>query len=48
MEAIKIFFTNLFPIQILENEIIATIVFNLSEIIGEFQEKINNQINTDI
>lgn len=48
MENFKIFFSNLFPSLILENKIVATIVFNLSEILGQFQDKIDNTLNTDI
>lgn len=48
MKSIKIFFTNLFPSIILNNDIIATIVYNLSNVIADFQDKINKQLNTDI
>ena len=43
-----IFFTSLFPSIILENKIIATIVYNLSVRFNETKIKVEQNLNNDI
>jgi len=45
---IEIFFASLFPKIILKNEIIATIVYNISLRLTSIKKKIDNTTNTDI
>lgn len=45
---IEIFFSKLFASKILENEIVATIVYVISKRLTEFKTKMDNILNTDI
>ena len=48
MEKIQIFFAKLFANKILENEVVATVVYVISQKLVEFKTKINNTININI
>lgn len=45
---IGIFFSKLFSSIILENEIVSTILYNVSKQLSQFKTKIDNTLNTDI
>ena len=42
------FFSNLFPKVILKNDIVSTIIYNISLALGAIKDKIDNVTNTDI
>ena len=45
---IETFFTKLFASKILENEIVATVIYIISKKLTEFKIKMDNILNTDI
>jgi hypothetical protein len=45
---IEIFFAKLFPLIILKNEIVGTIVNVIMRQLKEYDQKIKNKLNTDI
>jgi len=45
---VEIFFSKLFPIKILENEIVSTILYRVSQQFSQFKTKMNNILNNDI
>lgn len=45
---LQIFFHNLFPAIILENKIVATIIYNLGIEISNFKDTMDNTLNHDI
>jgi hypothetical protein len=45
---IEIFFSKLFPLIILKNEIVGTIVNVIMRQLKEYDQKIKNKLNTDI
>lgn len=47
-EKIEIYFSKLFSNVILKNKIVSTILYNISQQIKEFDEKIKLTINEDI
>jgi hypothetical protein len=48
MNKIQIFFSKLFAMIILKNEIVATIVYNIMLQITDFDKKMKNKLNKDI
>lgn len=45
---LRVFFSEMFPELVLKNVIVATIVFNLGIIFSDLQDRINQDLNTDI
>lgn len=48
MDKFGIFFSKLFSSIILDNEIVATVLYRISLQLSEFKSKIDNTLNTDI
>jgi hypothetical protein len=48
LEQIQIYFTKLFTSIILKNEIVATIIYNISLQISDFDVKMKQKLNKDI
>lgn len=48
MNKFEVFFSKLFPNIILKNEIVATILYNINNLMVKFKEKIDYKLNTDI
>jgi hypothetical protein len=47
-QKIQIFFTKLFSNKILENEVVATVLYVVSLKLNEFKTKMDNTLNTQI